>query len=342
MIIANYRPEYKSPWSQVHQYKKIILPTLSPNSSAKIARNILGGLLLEPSLEEKIVEKTGGNPFFIEEMVREFIDRGDIIKDGNLFITKRSIDELAIPSTVQGILAAKIDRLNEDLKQTIQVASVIGRDFLFRILKRIMSIEQGLRENLCKLVEFEILYEKTLYPELEYIFTHALTQKVAYESLLIQRRKIIHEKIAVTIENLYEQKLEEYYEVLSYHYEKSGNSDKTLHYSVLAGEKTMSNGANQLAYEFFHKALTITQEEFLEVDPEIEFKIHFNLGMASHNAGGFEEGISEMREAHRISRQQDMIENEKQCLYFQGLFLIPFPDTYDIEKYCDKNIIKIY
>lgn len=333
LIIANSRPEYKSPWSQVHQYKKIILPTLSPNSSAKIARNILGGLLLEPSLEEKIVEKTGGNPFFIEEMVREFIDRGDIIKDGNLFITKRSIDELAIPSTVQGILAAKMDRLNEDLKQTIQVASVIGRDFLFRILKRIMSIEQGLRENLCKLVEFEILYEKTLYPELEYIFTHALTQEVAYESLLIQRRKSIHERIAKTIEELYPNRLEEFYELLSYHYEKSGNSEKTLHYSVLAGEKTMSNGANQLAYEFFHKALTIIQEEFLEVDPEIEFKIHFNLGMASYNAGGFEEGISEMREAHHISRQQDMIENEKQCLYFQGLFLIPFPDTYDIEKY---------
>ena len=333
LVVANYRPEFISPWTGVKNYQKIILETLSSGSSARIVRNMLGGKHLDPALEEKIVAKTGGNPFFVEEMIRELQDRGDIFRDGDRYEVRGSIDELTIPSTVQGVLAARMDRLTEDLKETMQVASVIGRDFAFRILKRIMALERELGEHLAKLVGFEILYEKALYPELEYIFTHALTQEVAYESLLIQRRKLFHEKIAITIENLYEQKLEEYYEVLSYHYEKSGNSDKTLHYSVLAGEKSILNGANQLAYEFFHKALTITQEESLEVDPEIKFKIHFNLGMASYNAGGFEEGISEMREAHHICRQQDMIENEKQCLYFQGLFLIPFPDIYDIEKY---------
>ena len=110
-----------------------------------------------------------------------------------------------------------MDRLSEDLKQTMQVASVVGRDFAFRILKRIMDLGDELRIRLTNLVGLEILYEKFLYPELEYIFKHALTQEVAYESLLKQRRREIHGRIAKAIEELYPDKLEQHYELLAHH-----------------------------------------------------------------------------------------------------------------------------
>ena len=121
-----------------------------------------------------------------------------------------------------------MDHLSEDLKQTIQVASVIGRDFAFRLLKGIMELGEELRLRLTNLVGLEILYEKALYPELEYIFKHALTQEVAYESLLKQRRQQIHGRIARTIEELYASRLEPHYELLAHHYEKSGEAEKAI------------------------------------------------------------------------------------------------------------------
>jgi predicted ATPase len=126
-----------------------------------------------------------------------------------------------------------MDRLSEDLKKTMQVASVIGRDFAYKILGSIMELGAELRTHLTNLVGLEVLYEKTLYPELEYIFKHALTQEVAYGSLLKQRRKELHGRIGQEIEALYSDRLEEHYEVLAHHYEQSGNTAKAIDYLIL-------------------------------------------------------------------------------------------------------------
>jgi predicted ATPase len=209
LMLTAYRPEGAPSWAQGAHYQRLGLETLSTKSSIRLVGNILGGVALEPNLEQKIVEKTGGNPFFIEEIVRELLDRGDLVKTDDRYVSNRAIDQLEIPNRVQGVLAARMDRLSEDLKRTgvlaarmdrlsedlkrtMQVASVIGRDFAFRLLTSIMELGDELRAHLTSLVGLEILYEKALYPELEYIFKHALTQEVAYESLLKQRRREIH------------------------------------------------------------------------------------------------------------------------------------------------------
>ncbi len=233
LILAAYRPEGAPSWAQGAHYQRLGLETLSTNSSIQLVGNILGGVALEPNLEQKIVEKTGGNPFFIEEIVRELLDRGDLVKTDDRYVSNRPIDQLEIPNRVQGVLAARMDRLSENLKRTMQVASVIGRDFAFRLLKSIMELGDELRAHLTNLVGLEILYEKALYPELEYIFKHALTQEVAYESLLKQRRREIHGRIGQAIEALYSDRLEEHYEVLARHYEQSGNSAKAIDYLIL-------------------------------------------------------------------------------------------------------------
>jgi hypothetical protein len=177
LMISASRPEGAPPWAQGAHYQRLGLETLSLDVSIRLVRNILGGLPLAPEIEKKIVEKTGGNPFFVEEIVRDLLDRGDLVKSGDRYICNRPIYQLEIPNTIQGVLAARMDRLSEDLKQTMQVASVIGRDFAFRLLKSIMELGEELRVRLTNLVGLEILYEKALYPELEYIFKMFLPRR---------------------------------------------------------------------------------------------------------------------------------------------------------------------
>jgi predicted ATPase len=174
-----------------------------------------------------------------------------------------------------------MDRLREDLKKTMQVASVIGRDFAFRILKSIMELGDELRTNMSNLVGLEILYEKALFPELEYIFKHALTQEVAYESLLKQRRQEIHGRIAQAIEDLYADRLEEHYELLAHHYERSGNAKRAVDYLILAGEKSNPHSAIQTAHEFFQKVLELVESKEVHLDGETEVRLYHGWGVAN-------------------------------------------------------------
>jgi tetratricopeptide (TPR) repeat protein len=281
--------------------------------------NLLGGLPLEPALEQKIVEKTGGNPFFMEEIVRHLLDRGDLVKAGDRYVFSRPLDEFAVPDTVQGVLAARMDHLSEDLKHTIQVASVIGRDFAFRLLKSIMELGEDLRLRLTNLVGLEILYEKALYPELEYIFKHALTQEVAYESLLKQRRQHIHSRIARTIEELYASHLEPHYELLAHHYERSGEAEKAVEYLLLAAEKSNQSMAAQTACVFFQQALTVAAGAHLSLDPDKYRRIHQGLASASVEVGDTARALEHYGKAMDVCQKHGMVAHEMQILFEVGI-----------------------
>ncbi len=314
LMLSAYRPEGSPPWAHGAHYHRLGLETLSAKASIRLVRNMVGGLPLDSDLEQKIVAQTGGNPFFVEEIVRALLDSGDIVKKNDGYVCHKPIDQLKIPDTIQGVLAARMDRLSEDLKQTMQVASVIGRDFAFRILKSIMEVGEELRTHLTNLVGLEVLYEKCLYPELEYIFKHALTQEVAYESLLKQRRKEIHGRIAQAIEELYGGRLEEHYEVLAYHYERSEKVMESVNYLMLAGEKSIQHNAFQAATEFFQKAFQVVEKHGLVLDPEQELRLHRGLGRARISIGAVDKGGKDLRKAAELSRQYGMIDYERKTL----------------------------
>ncbi len=314
LMISAMRPEGAPPWTQGAQYQRLGLETLSFDASIRLVRNTLGGLPLDPALEKKIVEKTGGNPFFVEEIVRDLLDRGDLVKSGDRYLCSRPLHQLEIPNTILGVLAARMDRLSEDLKQTLQVASVIGRDFAFRLLKSIMELGEELPVRLASLVGLEILYEKTLYPELEYIFKHALTQEVAYESLLKQRRQEIHGRIARTIEELYADRLPEHYELLAHHYGKSGNTERAIDYLLLAGEKSNQNMAVQVAYDFFRQALKVAEDAHASLGPEKERRILQGLAAASVEIGDISTALENYQKALEASQRQGMVAHEMQIL----------------------------
>jgi tetratricopeptide (TPR) repeat protein len=166
-------------------------------------------------------------------------------------------ERIQIPETIQGIIAARIDRIEENLKRIMQVASVIGREFAYRILDSITGMREELKSHLMNLQGLEFIYEKNLFPELEYIFKHALTQEVAYNSLLLNRRKEIHEKIGKVIESLYADNLEEYYELLAHHYLRSDNKQKAVEYLDLANQKAIELSAMEEAKVYFDEAMRL-------------------------------------------------------------------------------------
>jgi class 3 adenylate cyclase/tetratricopeptide (TPR) repeat protein len=343
LMLAAYRPEGAPPWAQGAHHQRLGLETLSADFSIRLMRNILGGPALEPNLEQKIVEKAGGNPFFVEEIVRELLDRGDLEKVGDQYNCSRAIDQLEIPNTIQGVLAARIDRLSGDLKRTIQVASVIGRDFAFRILKSIIELGDDLRSRLNDLVGLEILYEKVLFPELEYIFKHALTQEVAYESLLKQRRREIHGRIARAIEELYADRLEENYELLAHHYEQSGDGEKAVEYLILAGEKSNKNKAAQDACLFFKKAHEVAKSAHISLDPETELRIHQGQAASSHEIGDIDTALAGYRRAIEICRKEGKLDIEMDNLAELAwtLWFTPIKTMKDeVIRFCEEGITR--
>jgi predicted ATPase len=291
LMLAAYRPEGAPAWAKGPHYRQLGLETLSEKSSKRLIRNILGGLELNPEVEKVIVAKTSGNPFFIEEMVRELTDRNELTEEGGRYILRRPIDHLEIPGTVQGVIAARMDRLSEDLKRTMQVASVIGRDFAYKILRSIMELGDELRMHLTNLVGLEVLYEKALYPELEYIFKHALTQEVAYESLLKQRRREIHGRVARAIEELYSDRLEQHYELLAHHWELSDNPDRAIEYLVLAGEKSNRSMAASSAVDLFGSASNLIKKSDKDQNPAMIMRIRIGLAKSLHAVGEIERSL---------------------------------------------------
>jgi class 3 adenylate cyclase/tetratricopeptide (TPR) repeat protein len=256
-LILIYRPEYTSPWTSKSFYSQIRVDQLPRKTSEKLIEAMLSEGVVEEQITELIVGKASGNPLFIEELTQGLVENGSIIKDEQNYALSSDLEETQIPDTIQGIITARLDRLDETLKRIMQVASVIGREFAYRLLQAITAMREELKSSLHNLQSLEFIYEKSLFPELEYIFKHALTQEVAYNSLLLKRRKELHGMIGQAIEQLYSERLEEFYEMLAYHYAASENADKALSYLKLSGNKATMNYSSWEALTFYKEALAM-------------------------------------------------------------------------------------
>jgi len=257
LLILLYRPEYTHTWGSKSYYNRIGLDQLTIQSSSELVQAILEGTEVEPELKGLILNRAAGNPLFMEEFTHSLLESGSIERRENRYVLSRKASDIQVPDTIQGIIAARIDRLDDSLKRIMQVASVIGREFAFRILQTITGMREELKSHLLNLQGLEFIHEKTLFPELEYIFKHALTQEVAYNSLLVQRRKEMHEKIGRAIEEIYRERREELYEILAHHYALSDNREKAVEYLDLANQKAARVHALQEAMAHFEKAMKI-------------------------------------------------------------------------------------
>ncbi len=258
LLIFTYRPEFVHTWGAKSFHSQVNLNRLSNRESLTMVSHLLGTEELDRELEEFILEKTEGVPFFIEELIKSLKDLKIIQKEDNRYRITKDIKGVTIPATVQDVIMARVDSLPEGMKGLLQTVSVVGRESSYDLIKRITGLteqEQELLSQLSVLKDSELLYERGIYPQSTYIFKHALTQEVAYNSLLLKRRKEIHEEIGEGIEALYPDRLEEHYELLAYHYARSANADKAVEYLDLANQKAAKLSAMEEAKAYFDEAM---------------------------------------------------------------------------------------
>jgi predicted ATPase len=241
LCLCTYRPGYVQPFGERTYHTRMVLPTLTTADSIAMAEAMLGTKHLPEALRNLIIHKAEGNPFFVEEVVKSLQEVGAIRQVEGRYVLARSLDEIEVPDTIQDVIMARIDRLEEAPKKTLQLASVIGREFTHRLLDRLADIRDRTETYLHELKAIELIYEKRLFPELAYMFKHALTQDVAYHSLLEQRRQELHRLIGQAIEDLYTDWLAEQYAVMAYHFAKGEAWAKALDYFLkAAGQATQA------------------------------------------------------------------------------------------------------
>src|SRR5262245_3267721 len=255
LLLVTYRIGYTPPFGSRSFYTMLTLHGFSEAETLAMAGHVLGMAQFPTELQTALMEKAEGVPLFIEEVTKTLLDLGALQRENGGYRLVKSLGEVHVPDTIQEIIMARLDRLGDDGKRTVQLASVIGRQFLVRLLARVTGLSERLEGLLRELQALEIIYEQGFLPEPAYIFKHAVIQDVAYNSLLRQRRKALHRAVGEAIEALYQDRLEEHDAELAHHFTQGEVWDKALTYSRQAGEKAMAQSAYREAVGYFEQAL---------------------------------------------------------------------------------------
>ena len=224
LVLVNFRPEYDSPWKEFDRYREIELAPLGEEALIQLCEELFG---TDPSVEAlvKIVRRrTAGNPFFIEETVRALVDAGSLEGVRGAYQLVRPTEDVILPQTVESLVAARIDNLDDASKEALETAAVIGKEFAEPVLRRVLGIaDDRLAGTLARLADLDFVDELEVYPEARYAFHHPLTQEVAYRSQLGERRAAIHGSVARVITELYADHLDDHAALLAHHWEGAGH-----------------------------------------------------------------------------------------------------------------------
>jgi class 3 adenylate cyclase/tetratricopeptide (TPR) repeat protein len=260
LMMVNYRPQYEHHWSNKTYYTQLRLDPLGGQTAAEMLSELLGDDHELQSVKDLIVARTEGNPLFMEEMVRALFEQGVLTRNGVVQVAK-PLASIQIPATVQGILAARIDQLAPVEKELLQMLAVIGKEFPHGLVRRVTQwTENELAQGLARLQLGEFIYERPAFPESEYTFKHALTQEVAYNSLLLERSRELHERTAATLEELFAGKLDEQVDALAHHYSRSGKAAKAVGFLRRAAEQARGRAAYDDALRYINQALSLLAE----------------------------------------------------------------------------------
>jgi len=261
LLILTYRSEFIPTWGSRSYHSQLLLNRLSNRESLFMASHLLGTEDLETALEEVILEKTEGIPFFVEEFIKSLKDLGFIERKNHTYRISKELQTIRIPSTIQDIIMARVDALPEGAKELLQVGSLIEREFGYRLIKAAMHLpEEELLRRLSVLKDAELLYERGLFPDSTFVFKHALTREVVYDTLLERKKKDLHIDIGRAIEEVYKDNLEEMYSALAEHFEEGGDYEKAAQYFRLAASKARRTGAYTDAIAFSRKGVACLEK----------------------------------------------------------------------------------
>jgi class 3 adenylate cyclase/tetratricopeptide (TPR) repeat protein len=301
LFINLFRPGYPQTGNQIIESLKatpslyridIELEPLDDRNSETLIANMLNISNIHHAVVGQIVKRAGGNPYFIEEVVRSFIDQGAVvIRDGNFEVTPK-FSHVRIPDTINDVLMARIDQLEEETRDLLKVAAVIGRSFFYRVLSEVATTVRNLDERLSFLKETQLIQERRRMEELEYLFSHALAQEAAYASIMPEKRRALHLRVAATIEKVFAEKLHAFYGMLAYHYSRAESLDKTEEMLIKAGEAALKTSASSEALTYYLEALSLYRKKSGEVSDQSKIALlEKNIALALYNRGQYEESL---------------------------------------------------
>jgi predicted ATPase len=272
LLLVNYRPEYSHQWNSKTYYTQLRLDPLGKESAEEMLSSLLGdGKDLMP-LKRLIIERTEGTPFFMEEIVQALFEDGVLQRNGAVKLAK-SMNAVKVPATVQAVLASRIDRLPVEEKELLQTLAVLGREFPLGLVRRVTrKPEDELERRLSRLQAGEFIYEQPATGDIEYVFKHALTQEVAYNALLVERRKLLHERAEVALESMFGEQLDDHLDELAHHYSRSDNPTKAVEYLGRAGQQALQRSAYADAISSLSAGLNLLQRV-----PDSPERIHREL-----------------------------------------------------------------
>jgi class 3 adenylate cyclase/tetratricopeptide (TPR) repeat protein len=330
LLLVNYRPEYQHGWGSKTYYTQLRLDPLPAASTAEFLTALLGDDPSLAPLKQLLIERTGGNPFFLEETVRTLVETGALVGTTGAYRPVQAVPSLQVPATVQAVLAARIDRLPLDAKHLLQTTAVIGMEVSFPLLHAIAELpEEVLHRCLAQLQEAEFLYETRLFPEHEYTFKHALTHEVAYSGLLQERRRVLHARNVEILEAFARERMAEVaagpspeqVERLAHHALRGEVWDKALAYFRQAGEKALWRSASREAAGHFEQALS-TLPHLPEQRATLEQAIDLRLALRSALIpfGDLARILGYMREAEALAVTLDDQRRLGEVLSFLTLY----------------------
>jgi class 3 adenylate cyclase/tetratricopeptide (TPR) repeat protein len=326
LLMNTFRPERDSEaWKvkeaaeldSLHRYLEINLQPLSAQESHELAGNLIDLAAIPGPLAERILQKTEGIPFYVEEIVRELIESG-ILATGNdrELATDKDYAELQIPDNVEAVLVARIDRLEEEARRILQLAAVVGRVFRYRVLELIANSNGQLDPSLLLLRQAGLIREVTQEPEVEYMFRHALTQEAAYNTILLRHRRQYHQRVGEVMETLFENQLEEQAHLLAHHYHQAGDPKQALGYYTLAADSAARIHANDEAVVHYSRAIEAAGH--VSLDPASLANLHRGRGLAYETLGKIDLARHDHETALSLARSSDERQVEWQALLDLG------------------------
>jgi class 3 adenylate cyclase/tetratricopeptide (TPR) repeat protein len=303
LLLVNYRPEYTHSWGSKTYYTQLRLDPLPPESADELLEALLGDdVSLEP-LKKYLIERTEGNPFFLEESVRTLMETQVLAGESGAYRLVQDLPTIQISPTVQAMLAARIDRLPPEDKRLLQTAAVIGTEVPLPLLQAIAELpEADLHHGLVHLQAAEFLYETSLFPEHVYTFKHALTHDVAYNSLLQERRRVLHAQIVAALEAVFSDRLADQIERLAYHALRGAVWEKAVLYFRQAGAKAYTRSALREAVAYFEQALVALQHlPDMRHTGEQAIDLRFDLYYSLFMLGEHRQVLGILREAETLT-----------------------------------------
>jgi class 3 adenylate cyclase/tetratricopeptide (TPR) repeat protein len=331
LLLVTYRPEYEHGWSRKSYYAQIAVHPLPQGMAGELLESLLGDGAGVAKLSARLIERTDGNPLFLEESVRHLVETGALAGERGAYRVARAADALEVPATVQALLGARIDRLETADRRVLQCAAVIGKDVPVPLLEAIADVsEDELRRSLHNLQAAEFLYETSLFPVFEYTFKHALTLDVAFGTLLQNRRRALDARLVGALERRPDDSIAERAERLAHHAFRGGVWDKAVTYSREAGTRAFARSAHRTAVRYFEQALKALQH--LPETPETighGIDLRLDLRASLSPLGDLGRMLDYMTEAERLA---EALGDRRRLGLISSLLANYFTVMFDLER----------